>query len=105
MKIEVLFVPGCPNVAPAVERIRTVLASEALTVKVESVPVATIEDAKALTFSGSPTVRINGDDVEPVLANVGLACRLYNNRTGVPSEEVLRLAIMKAKNKVSNAGD
>lgn len=98
MKIEVLFVPGCPNYAAAVERIKKVLASESLTEEVEGIPVATVEDARVLMFPGSPTVRINGDDVEPAEINVpGLACRLYANRTGVPSEEVLRLAIARPK--------
>lgn len=97
MRVEVLFVPGCPNYEPAVERVRKVLASEALNLEVIGIPVNTVADAKTLMFCGSPTVRINGYDVEPVEANVpGLACRLYANRTGVPSEEVLRLAVHKA---------
>jgi len=51
-----------------------------------------------LMFPGSPTVRINGDDVErDQMPATGLTCRLYSNRTGVPSEEVLRLAIARAK--------
>ena len=98
MKVEVLFVPGCPNYAPAVERVKKVLASESLKQEVEGIPVNTLEDARALMFPGSPTIRINGDDVETTEANVpGLACRLYANRTGVPSEEVLRLAVARAK--------
>jgi len=98
MRIEILFVPGCPNHEPAIERVRKVLRTEGLKLEVESVPVTTIEDAKAMMFPGSPTIRINGDDVEPAeLGAPGLACRLYENRTGVPSEEVLRLAVARAK--------
>jgi hypothetical protein len=98
MRVEVLFVPGCSNYAPALERVKRVLESEALKLEVEKIPVNTVEDAGALMFPGSPTVRINGDDVEPAQTIVpGLACRLYANRTGVPSEEVLRLAIARAK--------
>jgi hypothetical protein len=93
MKIEVLYVPGCPNYHPAVARIREVLASESLQADVQGVPVSTDDEAKALLFPGSPTVRIGGKDVEPNPATPGLSCRLYANRTGVPSEEVLRLAI------------
>ena len=97
MKVEVLFVPGCPNYEPAVARVKKVLAAAALTAEVEGIPVNSDEDARALMFPGSPTIRINGDDVEPVLNAPGLACRLYANRTGVPSEEVLRLAVARAK--------
>jgi len=97
MRVEVLFIPGCPNYAPAVARVKKILASESLTREVEEIPIYSLEEAKAWTFPGSPTIRINGDDVEPIETSTpGLACRLYANRTGVPSEEVLRFAVTKA---------
>jgi hypothetical protein len=99
MRVEVLFVPGCPNHAPAVARVKKVLASESLTPELEEIPVNSVEDAKALMFSGSPTIRINGKDIEPLGTSTpaSLSCRLYANRTGVPSEEDLRLAVVRAK--------
>jgi len=100
VKVEVLFVPGCPNYEPAIERVRKVLAAEALEVAVEGIPVNTDEDARALMFHGSPTIRVNGNDVEPDQGNTpGLTCRLYSNRTGVPSENAVRLAVTRAKSK------
>jgi hypothetical protein len=100
MRIEVLFVPGCPNYEPAVERVKKILASESLPIDVEGIQVNTDADARALLFPGSPTIRINGDDIEPDQTNTpGLTCRLYANRTGVPSEEALRLAVSRAKGK------
>ena len=102
MKVEVLYVPGCPNCEPAVERVRKVLAFEALSVEIHGIAVNTGEDATTLMFPGSPTIRINGDDVEPDHTNAtGLTCRLYSNRTGVPSEEVLRQAISRARDAES----
>lgn len=98
MKVELLFVPGCPNYEPAIERVKKVLADEALNVEVRCVPVNSAEDARAWMFPGSPTIRVNGRDVEPdMMSAPGLTCRLYANRTGVPSEEVLRLAVTRAK--------
>ena len=100
MRIEVLYVPGCPNYEPAVERIRNVLASESVQVGIRAVSVSTEAEAKALFFPGSPTVRINGEDVEPHRTSTpGLTCRLYENRSGIPSEELLRAAISDAKQK------
>lgn len=97
MRIEVLYVPGCPNFQPAVKRIEKVLASESLRVDIEGVRVNSEAAAKALQFPGSPTIRINGNDVEPIeTKSPGLACRLYPNRSGVPSEEMLRVALSKA---------
>ena len=97
MRIEVLYVPGCPNYRPAVERIQKVLASESLRADIEGVPVKSDAEAKALQFPGSPTVRINGKDVEFIeTKSPSLACRLYPNRSGVPSQEMLRVALSRA---------
>ena len=100
MTIEVLYVPGCPNYQRAVERLQTVLASQSVREEIHGVAVSTEAQAKALLFPGSPTIRINGEDVEPnQTGGAGMACRLYANRSGVPSEEVLKLAILEAKRK------
>jgi hypothetical protein len=94
MRIDVLYVPGCPNYEPAVARIQKVLASESLRAEVHGVAVSSNAEAWALLFPGSPTIRVDGDDVEPNHASIpGLSCRLYANRSGVPSEELLRLAV------------
>jgi len=98
MRTEVLYVSGCPNYEPAVERIRKVVAYESVQVGIRAVSVNTEAEAKALLFPGSPTVRINGEDVEPTRATVtSLSFRLYANHNGIPSEESLRIAISSAK--------
>jgi hypothetical protein len=100
MKIEILYVPGCPNYQPTFEKLQAVLASEAVKVGIQGIPVTTEVEAKAVLFPGSPTVRVNGEDVEPHQTSTpGLACRLYENRSGIPSEELLRAAISDAKRK------
>lgn len=100
MRIEVLYIPGCPHHQPTVERVRNVLTSETLEGEVCEVPVNTEGDAQSLGFPGSPTVRVNGRDIEPNrTAAPVLACRLYANGTGVPPEDMLRAAISQAKRK------
>jgi len=97
MRIEVFYVPGCPNFHPALERIAKVLVLEALRADIERVPVNSDAEAKAMNFPGSPTVRINGNDVDPDKAKApALACRLYANSGGIPSEEMLRRALVRA---------
>lgn len=100
MRIEVLYIPGCPHHQPTVERVRNVLASESVVDEVCEVPVKTKGQAQSLEFPGSPTVRVNGRDIEPsrTIAPV-LACRLYAHGTGVPPEDMLRAAISQAKRK------
>jgi hypothetical protein len=100
MKVEILYVPGCPNYQPTFERLQAVLASEAVKTGIQGIPVTTEVQAKDLLFPGSPTVRVNGEDVEPHRTNVpSLACRLYENRSGIPSGELMRVAILDAKRR------
>jgi hypothetical protein len=100
MRIEVLYVPGCPNYEPAVQRLQAVLESQSLQGEIRSVPIGSEDQAKALLFPGSPTIRIDGKDVEQrETIAPSLACRLYANRSGIPSEESLRIAISDAKRR------
>lgn len=103
MKVEVLYFEGCPNHAPTVERVHEALQSENETADVQEIEVRTQGEAESLGFLGSPSVRINGLDVEPEarsLKSYGLSCRTYLNgptRSGVPSRELIRLAINEHK--------
>lgn len=99
MKIEILYVPGCPHHQPAFVRLQKVLASEALSAEICQVAVNTEAQAKALLFPGSPTIRIEGEDVEPTQNAPSLACRLYSNLSGVPSDQMLRRAISETRRR------
>ena len=97
MLIEVLFVPGCPNHGPAVESLRNVLRSEAINAPIHEIAVTDDAMARSLKFTGSPTVRIDGRDVESTShQSYGLACRLYSGGAGVPPVEMLQRAISGA---------
>lgn len=100
MLIEVLYVPGCPNHRPAVQRLRDALRGEVVDVPIQEIPVSDEATARSLRFPGSPTVRINGQDADPNgQQSFGLACRLYSGGSGLPSEEALQRAISRAKNQ------
>src|ERR1700682_415647 len=103
MKIEVLYVPNCPNHAVAVERLREILSSESFHTHVSEVLVRDVAMAQSLKFPGSPTIRVNGQDVEPQREKAGafgLMCRLYSDGSGAPSQHNLRAAIEKARGLV-----
>lgn len=100
MKIEVLYVPNCPNHAVALERLREILAGESLEAHLNEVLVSDAGMAQSLKFPGSPTIRINGQDVEPQseqITSFGLMCRLYSDGSGAPSQQGLRAAIQRAR--------
>ena len=50
MLIEVLFVPGCPNHVPAVQRLRKVLRSEGINASIQEIPVTDELMASSLSF-------------------------------------------------------
>lgn len=98
MRIEVLYFDGCPNYSPTVDRLRTVLAREMLQVKVIEIEVRDESDARELKFFGSPTIRVNGLDIEASsrqVSETGFACRCYPG--GLPSEEMIRTAVREAR--------
>jgi hypothetical protein len=102
MKVEVLYFQGCPNQAPTVERVRAVLEDEGVTADILQVEVQDSAEAESLGFLGSPSVRINGTDVEAssvATQAAGLTCRTYMDgsvREGVPPVEVIRRAVRDA---------
>lgn len=98
MLIELLYVPGCPNHEPARNRLRQVLQSQSIEVPILEILVEDAAMAQSLRFPGSPTIRVDNQDIEPEgAAGLGLACRLYSNGGGVPSEEAIRRAVSTAK--------
>jgi hypothetical protein len=102
MKVEVLYFQGCPNHVPALERVRSVLVDEGVHTDVLQVEIPDDETAQALRFMGSPSVRVNGIDVEESASSgvIGLCCRTYlygSVREGVPPADVIRRAIRTAR--------
>lgn len=98
MTIDFYFWAECPSHDDALARLRTVLAEERVADHVAIHEVVSDEEAEALEFPGSPTIRIDGADVDPVGADAeegyGLTCRVYRAADGrmspLPPIELLR---------------
>lgn len=79
------------------------LREEGLDDSVELVAVVSDEQAERERFPGSPTIRINGQDIIPPREGdpVGLSCRVYRLRDGRPSPTPdpadVREAVRRAK--------
>jgi hypothetical protein len=85
--------------------LQAILKDKKLKVPVTRTEIKTEEDAKQWNFCGSPTIRINGVDIDPNGAQaqrIGLNCRIYHTPDGrvtpVPSGEMIRKAIDRAVN-------
>jgi hypothetical protein len=103
VRVEVLYIDGCPNRIPTVERVKASLKELRSPVELIEVPVTDLGLALAYRFLGSPTVRVNGIDVEPsarTATQFGLACRTYHDgagRVGLPPVELIRHALEQAQ--------
>lgn len=99
MKVELLYWDGCPSHPEALELLQAVLEERGLDVTVELREVATDEEAQALRFPGSPTIRVDGRDVDASGAEgrPALTCRIYHLADGraspIPSREQLEEAL------------
>ncbi len=102
MKIELLYFDGCPNHIPALDRIRAVLKEEGISADVFEVKIEDAMTARKIGFLGSPSIRINGLDVEPAARlskEFGMMCRTYaeeGKQVGLPSRESIRAAVREA---------
>lgn len=91
--IDVLYVPACPNVDRARERLVSALDAAGVAATIRETEVSTPEEAARAGMHGSPTILINGRD--PFLRegeDASLSCRLFDvggSVEGAPSMEQL----------------
>ncbi|MBS1679663.1 MAG: DUF2703 domain-containing protein [Actinobacteria bacterium] len=99
MRVELLYFDGCPNHEALLPELRELLAEQGVEDEVELRRVETAEDAERERFLGSPTVRIDGSDVEPGAGereDFGLKCRLYRlagEASGTPPRDLIAASI------------
>ena len=99
MHVRFLFYEDCPSHEPALERLHEVLAEEGIDADVEVVKIESEEQGQELRFVGSPTILVNGRDIDPPPpdSHYGLTCRAYRLEDGrispLPSQGMIRRAI------------
>jgi len=100
--VEILYFEGCPNYAQTPALVERIGAELGIEPQITLVDVPDPETAERLRFLGSPTVRVNGADVEPhanTRHDYVHACRVYRTDTsfaGQPQESWIRDALKKA---------
>ena len=98
-----LYVNGCPNFEALLPHLRELLSSSRESTDIELVRVADVHVAERERFLGSPTLRIDGKDVEPGAAgrtDFGLKCRLFvtpEGLRGMPADEWVLAAVRRSR--------
>jgi hypothetical protein len=100
--VEVLYVEHCPNVPAALALVERVAAELGIDTEVRTTMISDQGAAEQARFVGSPTVRVDGRDVDPegeLAGEYTLECRLYRHQhrlAGYPQERSVRDALLWA---------
>jgi hypothetical protein len=98
-RVEILYVEGCPNHDGTHALVERIAAELGIAPQVELIEGRDDAAAVQLRFPGSPTVRVNGRDVEPggsERRDFVLSCRVYPREGGFagrPDEAWIRAAL------------
>jgi hypothetical protein len=98
LRVELLTLEDCPHLEGALRDLESVLRKGIIETPVQLIFVRGPEDAEFLGFQGSPTIRIDGEDVVPQPdLPVALGCRIYRDEggrmLGSPPIESIRAAV------------
>ena len=101
MRVRVLVSEDCPHRAPTIRLVCDVMQELGVESSIEEIAVRNVEQARRLHFLGSPTILIDGRDIEPARRtdiNFGMSCRLYG-KSGTPSRQMVVAAFNEASSK------
>jgi hypothetical protein len=103
--VELLYIKGCPNYEALLPHLLALLDGVGATDQVRLHLISDEGTARRERFLGSPTVRVDGEDVEPGAAdrnNFGLTCRIYTVGgvvRGAPLDEWVLDALARRTNR------
>jgi len=73
IQVQILYSEGCEHTPRTVSRVRSVAEEMGINIDLQMILVESEAEAKRLKFLGSPTVRINGRDIDPNARSHGIA--------------------------------
>ena len=97
MRVELLYADGDPAAMPARQNLVEVLTEDAFETPIQMIAVGSEDDAAFLGMRGSPSIRLDGEDLVPGWDGpMGLAPRDYGDGP-VPSKAVIRAAVERSR--------
>ena len=105
-RIDIFYFDGCPNHQPTTELVRDVVRALGLDANIREVEVRDPNEAAQLKFFGSPTVQVNGRDVDPETrgrVDYSYSCRMYG-RSGSPPRSLIEQALREGQQAGATEG-
>jgi hypothetical protein len=62
--VRILHTPGCPNLTPTIDLIERIGSELDIAVTINRVLISSVDQAVELRCLGSPTIQVNGIDIE-----------------------------------------
>ena len=91
--IEFLYFEGCPSYKKALINLKEALTDSHREVNLELINVETPGQAEKFGFYGSPSIKVDGRDLEGRCGESSYNCRLYDidgELTGIPTKEYIK---------------
>jgi glutaredoxin len=109
MEVRFLYFEGCPHKEPALALLKQVLRERGCAVEIEMVEIKNEDDARRYHFLGSPSVQVNGIDIEESRRNDApvFGCRVYKTKDGyrgVFPRELIEAALDNAEGDKGKGG-
>ena len=104
MQVDILYFDGCPNYPATTALVRDVVQMLGLEASIREVEVRDAAEATRLRFFGSPTVLVNGQDIDPAIrgrVDFSFSCRMYG-RSGSPPRELVKQALLEGTPRIPN---
>lgn len=95
VSVVIQYFQGCPHAPKMLKNVKKAIKGLEKLVHYEEVLVESQKQAEKIGFRGSPTLLINGHDLEdmPVPKVIGLTCRVY--RGGIPNSNIIKKKILE----------
>lgn len=85
-RVEILWFEGCPNHLAARRLVEEIIREHGIEATVEAIEVPDLATGEQVRFPGSPTIRVNGVDIEPGFepcTDCTPRCRVYATSAGL----------------------
>lgn len=96
MQVRVVYFEGCPNLEPSVALVQAVADEIGVPIDMSEIRIESEEDARRERMLGSPTIQVDGFDIDPAArsrADFAMSCRVYGGPGGLPPREMIAAAL------------
>lgn len=102
IQIQILYFPDCPIYKELEKLVKEVVRELGIDADLELINIQTKEEAEEYHFTGSPGLRINGEDIDPLTKDAPVvlkSCKIYRTEEGmkmIPTKKMVREALESA---------